>query len=66
MQLYQDRICGGGALEGPAAGVVRCDEVIDTLYELFDASERATADGFEPPRFPRRLFGLSQTATAVV
>ena len=45
MQFFKDGICGGGPLEGLAVGVVRCDEVIDALHKLFDAVERAAADG---------------------
>ena len=46
MQLFKDRICGGGPFERLAVRVVRRDEVIDALHELFDAGERAAADGF--------------------
>lgn len=45
MQLFQDRICGGGPLERLAVRVVRRDEVIDALHELSDSGERAAADG---------------------
>lgn len=44
MQLFENRICGGGPLEGLAVDVVGCDELIDALHELFDAGERAAAD----------------------
>ena len=45
MQLFEDRISGGGPLERLAVRVVRRDEVIDALDELFDAGERAATDG---------------------
>ena len=46
MQLFEDRICCGGPLEWPAVLVVGGDELVDALHELFDAGERASADGF--------------------
>ena len=39
MQLFEDRICGGSPLERLAVRVVRRDEVVSALHELFDASE---------------------------
>ena len=45
MQLLEDRICSGSPLERLAVGVVRGDEVINALHELFDAGERSAADG---------------------
>lgn len=45
MQLFEDRVRGGGLLEGLAVRVVGGDEVIDTLDELLDAGERAASDG---------------------
>lgn len=45
MQLFEDRICGGSPLEGPAVLVVGRDEMIDSLHELLDAGERAAANG---------------------
>ena len=45
MQLLEDRIGGGGPLEGLAVGVVGADEVVDALHELLDAGERASAYG---------------------
>jgi len=45
MQLLEDRVGSGGPLEGPAVCVVCRDEVVDSLHELFDAGERAAADG---------------------
>lgn len=45
MKLFEDRVGGGGPLEGLAIGVVRGDEVIDALHELLDAGERAATDG---------------------
>jgi len=45
MQLFKDGVGGGGPLEGLAIGVVRGDEVIDALHELFDTGERATLNG---------------------
>lgn len=44
MQLFEDRVHGGGPLEGLAVRVVRRDEVIDALHELFDTGALA------PPR----------------
>lgn len=44
MELFEDRICGGSPFEGLAVGVVRRNEVIDALHELFNASKRATTD----------------------
>lgn len=44
MQLFEDRICGGGPLEGLAVNVVGCDELIDALHKLFDAGKGAAAD----------------------
>ena len=41
MQLLKDRICGGCPLERLAVRVVRRDEMMDALDELFDAGERA-------------------------
>lgn len=45
MRLFEDRVRGGGSLEGPVVRVVGDDEVIDTLDELLDARERAASDG---------------------
>jgi len=44
MQFFEDRVGRGGPLERLAVCVVVGDEVIDALYELFDAGERAAAD----------------------
>lgn len=44
MQLFEDRVRGGGPLAGLAVRVVGGDEVIDTLDELLDAGERAWLD----------------------
>lgn len=45
MQLFEDRVRGGGLLEGLAVRVVGGDEVIATLDERLDAGERAASDG---------------------
>ncbi len=45
MQLFEDRICGGGPLERLAVRVVGGDEVIDALDELLDAGEGSAANG---------------------
>jgi len=45
MQLFEDRVGGGGPLEGLEVRVVRGYEVIDALHELSDAGEGAAADG---------------------
>lgn len=37
MELFEDRICGGSPFEGLAVDVVRRNEVIDALHELFNA-----------------------------
>lgn len=44
MQFLEDRISGGGPLEGLAVRVVGRDEVVDALNELFDAGERTAPD----------------------
>lgn len=44
MELFEDRICGGSPFEGLAVDVVRRNEVIDALHELFNANKRATTD----------------------
>ncbi len=44
MELFEDRICGGGPLERLAVWIVRRDEVIDALYELLDADEGSSAN----------------------
>ena len=46
MQLLKDRVGGSGPAKGLAGPVVRGDEVIDALNELFDAAEGTAADGF--------------------
>ena len=45
MQLVEDRVGGGDPLERLAVRVVGRDEMIDALHQLFDAGERAAADG---------------------
>lgn len=45
MQLFEDGVCGCGPLERLAGRVVCGDEMINALHELFDAGERASADG---------------------
>ena len=45
MQLFEDRICGGGPLERLADRVVGGDEVIDARDELLDAGEGSAANG---------------------
>lgn len=45
MQLFEDRICGGGPLERLAVRVVGGDEVIDALDKLLDAGEGSAANG---------------------
>ena len=48
MQLFKDRIGGGSPFEGLTVRVVRGDEVVDALDELFDTGKRAA---------PNRLVG---------
>ncbi len=43
--LFQDRLCRCGPDEGPAAGVVLLDELLDPGNEFLDTFERSPADG---------------------
>ena len=45
MQLFEDRIGGGSPPKRLAVRVVMRHEMVDALHELFDAGERAAADG---------------------
>ena len=45
MQFFKDGIGGGCPLEWLAVGVVRGDEVVDALHELFDAGEGPASNG---------------------
>ena len=49
MQLLKNGICGGGPFERLAVGIVVSDELIDALYELLEAGERAAVQGIFVP-----------------
>ena len=46
MQFFEDGVSCGSPFKGLTIFVVRSNEVVDTLNELFDAGERAAADSF--------------------
>jgi len=45
MQFFENRIGGGGPLEGLAVRVIDGHELVDPLHKLFDSGERTAPNG---------------------